>query len=179
MPRLVATFDLKPWERAMKGAPRLIRAHTRRRLSYWGQRHKSDIKRHSNVFRYREGGATGKLLASIWTERAKGGHRHHIAQHLGWGVPYGEVMEFGPSRSFTWEIVPTGFSSAGRSGGATGLRFLRFQSKGKIHFAKKVIHRWTPRELRLHVLPSMKRLSREYYKDMSTISQRVIEGELR
>lgn len=178
MPRLSATFDLKPLETHMRGVPRLVRKHTRQRLSYWGRRHVADIRKHNSVFKYREGGATGKLIASMWTRRAKSGGSKQL---IGWGVPYGEVMEFGPRRKFVWDIFPTGFRSDithGRSGGGVALKMLQFQWHGKICYAKKVTHRWTTKELRPHVGPSLDRLNREFMIDMGSIPQRVIEGEL-
>ena len=182
MPRLQATFDLQPMQTRMRGVPRLVRAHVRRRLSYWGRYHIKDIRKHSNVFKYSQGkrGNPGEphLVNSLWTRRGKG--RDPI-QHIGWGVPWGEVLEFGPRRKFVWPIFPKGFrsdKSQGRSGGGVALKFLRFEWKGKIVYSKGVIHRWKKGELRPHVEPSLKRHERGFHADMGSITQRVIEGKL-
>lgn len=181
MIKLQFTFDHAPIEKSFRGTRRLVKAHTRRRLSYWGRQHIKYIRGHRSVFKYKEGrqGRTSApLLNSMWTKRKKS---REPTQLIGWGLPHGEVLEFGPKRVFTWEIVPKGFRSdisfgAGKRGVA--LKFLRFKVGGKIRYAKKVVHRWTTAELRPHVEPSLIRHERGFLQDMGSITKRVIEGRL-
>lgn len=181
MPRLTATIDMAPTMRRFRAATPLVRAHTRRRLSYWGRQIIKYIRRDHKLFRYANGGATGKLKASLRTRRGRsiGGD---IVQEMSWGVPYGEVLEFGPRRKFTWKIRPKGFRSDvthGRSGGGVALKFLRFQVGAKIVYAKEVKHVWTTSQLRPHFEPHMKKHERGFLDDMGSITQRVLEGRLR
>lgn len=177
---MTATWDDAELMQHYRRVPRLVRAHGRRRLSYWGRYMVKDIRRHSRVFKYRNGGATGKLIASMWTRRAAG-HRGDPMQHVGWGVSHGEIMEYGPRRKFVWDIVPKGFRSDithGRSGGGVALKRLRFMSNGKIRYARKVTRRWKNKELRQHIAPSLKRIEKGFMQDCGSIAQRVIEGRL-
>lgn len=189
MPLITATFDLKPIHTRLRGVPRLVRAHCRRRLSYWGRYFIADIRKHGSAFKHavRRARKTkftaapvrkGRLLASLWTRRVK---ERDPKQLIGWGVPYGEVLEFGPRGAKTWTIRPKGFRSdiTSRGGGKTGLKFLRFQWRGKICYARQVTHVWTKDQLRPHVAPAFERHEKNFMADIGSIPKRVIEGKLR
>ncbi len=170
----------------MRRTSRLVRAHARRRLSYWGRYLIKDIRKRGSVFKYREGkgrkrGGGGSLLASLRTHRVTG--RRDPQQVITWGVPHGEVMEHGPRKAKRWLIVPKGFRSdyagaGGRSGGGRALKFLRFKWHGKIKYARFVEHVWTPAELRPHIAPALKRHQRGFMADIGSIPKRVLEGKL-
>jgi hypothetical protein len=103
---------------------------------------------------------------------------------MGWGVPHGEVMEFGPRRMKRWLIVPKGFRSdisgaGGRSGGGQALKFLRFKAGGKIRYTKWVEHVWDDGQKREHFKPHMEKHERGFFQDIGSIPQRVLEGKLR
>jgi hypothetical protein len=154
---------------------KLIRVHTRRALGKWGRRIITDIRRDEELF----SNETGRLKASLWTKRGKD---PVPVQEMGWAVPYGEVLEFGPKRKKTWVIRPKGFRSdvnLGRSGAGQSLKALRFESKGRIVYARKVTHRWTSAELRPHFRPWMDHWRRHILQDLQSIQGRVLEGDLR
>ena len=181
---LDAHFKLQEYRSFLRGVPRLVRAHSRRRLAYWGRYILSDIKRHQSVFKYRSRQRTKRigprLLNSMWTRRNS--NSPVPMQQIGWRLPHGEVMEFGPRKARMWPITPKGFRSDvshGRSGGGVALRFLRFEVRGKIVYARKVIHEWDRGQLREHVAPALKRHERGFMHDMGSIPKRVIEGKLR
>jgi hypothetical protein len=160
--------------RSFRRDRKLIRVHTRRALSKRARRIISDIRRDEELF----SNESGRLKASLWTKRAKG---TEIVQEMGWAVPYGEVLEFGPRHKREWKIRPRGFRSdvtLGRSGGGQALKALRFKSKGKIVYARVVTHRWTSDQLRPHFGPWLDHWRRHILAELATIQQRVIEGEL-
>ena len=161
--------------RALTGTTRLTRAHTRKRLAFWGRRLVSSIRGDSGLFTSDH----GVLKASLWTERSK--DSAEPAQEIGWGVPYGEVLEWGPARAREWKIRPRGFRSDvthGRSGGGKALARLRFVAKGKVVYAREVTHRWTEAERRPHFAPWLDHITRFFLDDMLSINARVIAGEL-
>ncbi len=183
MPRIEAVWHLTGYRAHLRRVPRLTRAHARRRMSYWGRIIITDIRRHASVFKYKGGRSRkgARLINSMWTKRGKPA-RHEVMQHVGWGVPHGEVLEFGPRRKMTWVITPKGFrsdKSHGRSGGGVALRALRFKWRGKITYMRRVKHRWSIKESRVHVEPALKRNERKFQEDMGSILQRVVQGELR
>lgn len=180
MPRITAVWDNVNLMRFYRRVPRLVRAHSRRRLFYWGRYLVKDIRKHSGVFKYKggRGGRSAPLINSMWTERGKG---KEIKQSIGWGVAHGEVMEFGPRTAKSWIIAPRGFRSDvthGRSGGGVALKMLRFKWHGKITYARQVTHVWDDGQKRPHVEPALKRHERNMMHDLSTIPKRVMEGKL-
>lgn len=98
---------------------------------------------------------TGKLQESISKGRVRR-RRGAISIDMGWGVPYGKTVEFGP-RKKTWKIR------------ARFAKALRFQAGGGIVFAKEVTHRWTPAEQRPHFAPTIKRLAPRIRKTLGII----------
>lgn len=185
MPALTITgkWEADHLRRFLRRAPRIIRGHQRRRLSYWGRYIIASIRRDGKIFKYEQGkrkGGKGMLKASLWTERNR--KSQQPSQLLGWGVPWGEVMEFGPARKSSWKIRPSGFRSdvgLGRSGAGRALRFLRYEQHGEIKYAREVTHVWTDSQRRPHFEKHLKRHDRGFRQDMDSIPVRVFEGKLR
>lgn len=69
-----------------------------------------------------------------------------LEMDIGWGVPYGRVLEFGPLRRRIWTIKP-------KRG-----KVLRFKAGGGIVFARSVTRVWEKSQLRPHVGPTIFRL---------------------
>jgi hypothetical protein len=168
--------------RMMKEAHKKVTIMARRRLRYWGDQIVSGIKRDNTLFSYsiprlRGQRRRGALKSSLWV----GGPRKSknvagVSVELGWGVPYGSVMELGPARVKRWEIKPTGFRQASsRSGGQTGIRFLRFRGGDrKIHYARKVVRRWKQSELRPHFEPHTEFRAKMMARDMQNRMAEII-----
>ena len=156
------------WSRA----PRLIKAHSAKRLDYWGRRIISSIKTDSSLFTRDR----GRLKNSLWTHRRRG----ELVQEMGWAVPYGYVLEWGPSTKRTWVIKPKGFRSdaPGRSGGGRALTALRWKAGGEWKYARQVTHRWTVGSLRPHFEPWIDHHKRHMLQDLGDVPHRVLEGEL-
>jgi hypothetical protein len=170
--------------RFLRRAPRIIRGHQRRRLAYWGRYIINSIRRDGKLFKYeqrqRGGRRKGMLKASLWTERNR--NSREPSQLLGWGVPWGEVMEFGPARKSSWKIRPSGFRSdatLGRSGAGKALKFLRYEQHGVIKYAREVTHVWTDSQKRPHFAKHLKRHDRGFRQDIESLPTRVFEGKLR
>lgn len=183
--RLQATVDDRAVREHLRSVPNVIRAHVIRRLEYWGRRVVTETKRDlAGKFTYSspppQGHQRGALANSLWTERKRS--ESVPTQAAGWGVPYGEFLEFGPRRKKRWIIRPKGFRSdvkLGRSGAGQALQFLRFEVGGVIKYARQVEHKWTKRELRKHFGPALKKLRAGINRDLSTIPNRVVRGKLR
>lgn len=161
--------------RAFDQVRRLTKAHARKRLEFWGRRLLTSIRGDSQLFTSDH----GVLKASLWTERTR--DSQEPSQEAGWGVPYGEVHEWGPARAKEWKIVPRGLRSdvtSGRGGAGQALKKLRFVSNGKVVYAKSVTHRWTEASRRPHFEPWLDHLRRYFLEDMQSICSRVISGEL-
>jgi len=169
---------VREFSRRLQRADKVARAHVRQRQVFWGNRVIRDIRGDHQLF----SNEIGRLKQSLYTRRKRGQKAGESVQELGWRVPYGDVVEFGPARAREWEIRPRGFRSDishGRSGGGVALTFLRFVSKGKVVYAKKVKHIWTEKERRPHFEPWIDHFRRFYLEDMATIVPRVLRGELR
>jgi hypothetical protein len=185
VPRITAKCHDEAFRRHLRRSYGVIIAHTRRRLSYWGRYIIKSIRRDRSLFKYKEGrrrrrGGSGTLAGSLWTKRVQG----KTEQVMGWGVPHGEVMEFGPRRLKRWPIVPRGYRSdvagaGGRSGGGQKLKFLRFKVGGKWRYARWVEHVWTDDQKRPHFGPHMRKHERGFLQDVGSIPYRVLEGKLR
>jgi len=180
----------KEFERSLERVPRLIRGHVARRLKYHCERIIIAIKEDDTLFKYTQRGggrsqATGQLKQSLWTAKGTSAMGSGVqVQLIGWAVPYGDVLEWGPMYKRTWEIKPKGFRSdvggrKWRSGGYQALQFLSFQVGNKVVFARKVTHRWTEKERRPHVTPHVEKLEKRILKDLNTIPSKVFSGELR
>lgn len=130
-------------------------------LRYWGDQIRTGIRRDRTLFHYRippirgSGRRRGALKQSLWRSRPRR-EGQDVKVDLGWGVPYGPVLEHGPTVK-RWTIRPTGFRRGvklGRSGAGQAIQFLRFRgSSGGIHYAREVVHRWKPNQLRPHFEP--------------------------
>ena len=135
----------------------------KRVLRYWGDQIRSGIRRDRSLFRYRiapiRGGGRrrGMLKQSLFRSRPREMPGHVVQVDLGWGVPYGPVLEWGPERAKVWTIKPVGFRAGvtlGRSGAAQAIKFLRFRGAGGgIVYARQVTHKWKQNQLRPHFEP--------------------------
>jgi hypothetical protein len=174
--RLGIDYKTEKLERHLRHVSRVTAGHVRRRLKYWSDRIISTVRSNYTVF----DNETGKLKQSLWTSPVRG--VREPTQELGWAVPYGYVLEFGPVRKRTWVIKPKGFRSdigTGRSGGGRSLRFLRFEAGGKIVYAREVRRVWNDSQKRPHFIPAFEKHERAYYKDLASIPIKVMSGELR
>lgn len=150
--------DLPKRVRALKGWHKKVTIMSARRLRYWGDQIISGIRRDRTLFSYKiprlaTQRRRGALKASLWRGRPMRDNEG-VKVQLGAGVPYDTVLEHGPTKK-VWKIRPSGFRAAsGRSGGQTGIQFLRFRGGDrKIHYAKEVTRRWKQSELRPHWEP--------------------------
>jgi hypothetical protein len=99
---------------------------------------------------------------------------------MGWAVPYGYVLEWGPATKRSWVIKPKGFRSTtlGRSGGGQALTALRWRAGGEWKYARQVVHKWTVGSLRPHFEPWIDHHQRHMLQDLGDVPHRVLEGEL-
>jgi hypothetical protein len=82
---------------------------------------------------------TGIAAGGIWAGRAKG--RDNPKVETGWSHYYPRVLEWGPANAANrrgWEIKPR------------TAKMLRFMSKGKVVYAKRVWHPWDAGQKRPH-----------------------------
>lgn len=171
----------------LERVPRIIRGHVARRIHKYSNDIIANIRADHKLFKYKNADATynrGKLKQSLWTDKLETSDDDLQVQQIGWAVPYGDVLEYGPMYKKQWEIKPKGFRSdvggaKWRSGGMQALRFLRFNVGGKIVYARKVTHKWTKKELRPHVKPHVEKLEKKILKDLQSIPAKVFEGKLR
>jgi len=182
VPRVQAKIHDKEFRKKLRTSSAVVKGHVARRLSYWGRYIIKSIKGDHSIFKYKEGrsrrrGGGGSLTGGLWTNRTQG----KLEQLMGWNVAHGEVMEFGPRFAKEWFITPKGFRSdvTSRGGGKTGLKFLRFKSRGKIRYAQIVKHVWDDGQKREHFKPHMKKAERGFFQDIGSIPKRVLEGKLR
>jgi hypothetical protein len=165
---------VRAFVRSLERADKVARAHIRQRQTFWGNRVIRDIRGDHQLFSNEH----GRLKQSLYTRRKRGQKPGESVQELGWRVPYGEVVEFGPARAREWKIRPRGFRSDAKGAGKA-LTHLRFVVKGKVIYAKEVTHRWTEKERRPHFEPWIDHVRRFYLDDMVSILPRVLKGELR
>jgi len=82
---------------------------------------------------------TGLLAGSLYHSRARG--RNAVVK-LGWGYPYGSVLEYGPDKT-VWEIR------------AKHAKALRIPLPGGVIYRRAVVHRWNSTMLREHYGPAI------------------------
>lgn len=151
---------------------------TKRYIEYYGDKIVSSIRRDRHLFTYKEkpiGGSfgvtrrQGALKRSLWAGKVVA-DKGALVQELGWGVPYGPYLEWGPERAKAWTIRPKGFRVVSpRSGGAVGLKYLRFKAKGKIVYAREARHRWKQSELRPHYGPAVEHWEKFLLRSLANV----------
>jgi hypothetical protein len=165
---------------------RVVKRHASRRLHLHCNTIIKNIRNDHTLFKYKDAEVDynrGKLKESLWTEKADTSTKAVAVQQIGWAVPYGDVLEWGPVLKKTWEIKPKGFRSdvggkKWRSGGQQALQFLRFKYKGSIVYSRGVTHKWTEAEKRPHVTPHVEQMEAIILEDLESIPSKVFSGEL-
>ena len=174
--------DLGAYNRYIDRARMRLAVAAKRRLEYWADRARTEIRRDRTLFHYAQQPIDdgrgqrrrkGALKASLWVGRAKRSSGKSLSVEMGWGVPYGPVLEWGP-RVRQWIIRPRGFRVAKR-GGVAGVKSLRFRVGNEIVYARKVVHTWSRDQLRPHWTPTLDALEPQILDDLGKVAEDVIE----
>lgn len=156
--RITAKFDLSSLRSRFRGCPRVARRRLRTVLPKHGKAILGSIRRSKSIFdRTNTHKDSPSLQRSLWASQKN--TSNELVQEMGWGVPYGPVLEHGP-RKRRW-IIP------GPVGFAVG---------GGVQWASEVERVWTNDQKREHFGPAMEKQEPKFHRDAERALVESIEG---